>query len=244
MTNPDLDYEPYKEPLAKVEDGFGYIGTIGKSKDGTKIQCHICGGMFSNLGSHANKKHHINARDYKRKFKLRAKTSLLAPTLTEQYVRIAQAADSELIMKRLAALKMGRQTPRNPERGRKTLEQKNIEGVCPDQLIQKIKDLSVILGHTPSLREFGKHYDGLRGPVYRTFGSYVVAVKIAGLLPSKNRGRQTIYSKELIIDMIQRFEKRHNRRPYTSDLGRDLPSQWTFKKYFGGFSAAIKEASR
>lgn len=74
----------YKEPLLKVEDGFGYVGAILTTIDGEKIQCHICGSLFSALGPHLYKTHETNVSEYKERFELARETALVS----EKYRRI------------------------------------------------------------------------------------------------------------------------------------------------------------
>ena len=49
---PDVTVAGYKQPMTKVEDGFGYLGAITTTKDGKHIQCHICGYFFGRLANH------------------------------------------------------------------------------------------------------------------------------------------------------------------------------------------------
>lgn len=241
----DLVYEPYKDPLKPVEGGFGYIGTLAKSRDEEKVQCHVCGELFVNLGIHAAKKHGLKEHAYRIKFRLAKRTPLVSPAFRERCIKGAQNVSSEVMLQRLQNLKAGRERGSNTaNRWQKSLEQKNKEGTCPDQLIQKIQELAALQGKTPTIEEFRKHYKGLVYATYQTFGSYRNAVKIAGLQHAA-WGRAPQYTKQLLIQIIINFEKEHNRRPYSSDLSRGyLPSQWTFTKYFGSFSNALREANQ
>lgn len=50
LENPkDLILGPYKLPLKKVEEGFGYYGAISLTADNKYIQCHVCGRLRKNL---------------------------------------------------------------------------------------------------------------------------------------------------------------------------------------------------
>lgn len=62
-TYEDTVVSPFKEPMQKVDGGFGYYGAVTESKDGEYIQCHICGYFFPRLSAHITK-HKINARDH------------------------------------------------------------------------------------------------------------------------------------------------------------------------------------
>lgn len=236
-----LNYEPYKEPLATVEDGFGYWGALGTTEDGELLQCHVCGKMFVNLGVHAVQMHGLNKQDYRTKFKLAKETPLISPKLRERLIEASQNVSAEVKLQRLLTLKKGREMSKS-HHWQKSLEQKNREGTCPDQLIQKIQDLAALKGSAPSLVEFKGHYSGLVGIVQTTFGSWNNAVTIAGLETSRG-GRKPQYSKPILIDMLKTFREQNNRRPYSSDMARGfIPSHWTFIKHFGSFSNALKEA--
>jgi hypothetical protein len=241
VSKPSVTYEPYKDPLTRNAKGYGYMGALGRTADGTYLECHVCGGLYKNLGIHAAKKHGLKEDDYRSKFRLSAGTTLAAPQLVERYVRAAANVPSSVMMQRLENLRRGRQTTTH-RTWSKSLEQKNKEGVCPDQLIDKIQVLAAVLGHTPSLNEFRLHYKGCVRVVYSTFGSWATAVRIAGLDQAMT-GRRPQYTREILIDMLARFTEQHHRRPYSSDLGRYLPSQWTFTKFFGSFSKALQAAN-
>lgn len=51
------------QPFASQDDVMGYL-------DNEKLECLICGRLFSNLGTHLCKKHGITARSYKEKLNL------------------------------------------------------------------------------------------------------------------------------------------------------------------------------
>lgn len=238
----EVFYEPYKEPLTPVEDGFGFMGALGTTNNGLKIECQVCGGLFGNLGVHAAKKHGLGIKEYKSKFRLAGNTTLVAPKIREKYVLQYQNLPSDVLVKRLENLRKGRERPHHKTWYGKSLEQKNKEGICPDQLIDKIQLLAGELGRAPTIEEYRKHYKGLVKITYDTFGSWTNAVRIAGLQPY-GRGLRPYYTKSMLIDMIARFKERHGRRPYSSDLGKELPSQWTFTKNFGSFSNALKESN-
>lgn len=236
---PELDFAPYKKPLRRVQGGFGYMGVVAKTKDGAKLQCHLCGELYANLGTHIRKGHKLTNDEYRDRFELSKSTRLISPEVREKYVAAYAAASPDLKIQRIKAMSKGRKMKPRHTYWHKSLEQKNREGICPDQLIHKIRKLAKSLGHTPTLKEFRDHYHGLALTVYRTFGSWSNALEIAKL--EKNHiGLVPRYSRETLMTMMVGFRKVHGRRPYTGDLSHDLPSQFTFTKYFGSFSAAVK----
>lgn len=49
--------------------------------DGERVQCHICGRWFDNLGSHTARAHRVSARSYKARFGLKMSVGLIGPAL-------------------------------------------------------------------------------------------------------------------------------------------------------------------
>jgi hypothetical protein len=236
----------YKEPLRKVEDGYGYMGVVTYNKDETHTQCHICGYFFKNLGVHLHHVHEISVRDYKVKFRLRMKKSLVASKTRKKYLdsfEALTASQKRQIKTNLAkgiALKQKKPTKTGAY---KSLEQKNEEGSCPDQLLDKIKKLAEILGHTPTMKEFKQEYGGYLWAVQMTFGTWKEALKILDLSPAPV-GQRPRYTRESVIAMLRDFEKSKGRQPYMSDI-RDgmLPSQWVCSRLFGSWNKAKQAAS-
>ncbi len=125
-----------------------------------------------------------------------------------------------------------------------TLENKNKNGTCPAQLTDKIKTVALALGHTPSQLEFAKFYpSGHVEAIYRTYGSWTNAVRVAGLVP-KGSGRQAVYSKQSLINIMRDFREQWGRQPHWRDFydRNGLPSHTVLLKHFGSYSTAIQEA--
>jgi hypothetical protein len=237
-------YIGYKEPLRPVINGHGFQGVISTNKKKTHIQCHIDGYYFKHLGIHVAKYHNISSNEYRERFGLSKQTSLTSTKLREKLVDVAHNMPDNIKKQRLEALARGRANQHKADRTlyTKSLEQKNREGRCPDQLIDKIHQLHAKLGHTPTAREFRLHYRGMLGSIYLAFGTWRNAVKVAGLMPA-HVGLHARYNKEVLIKLLRDFNDRHGRRPSFSDMRNDyMPSQWTFTKYFGSWSNALKEA--
>jgi len=57
----------------------GRLGVL--ADDGERVQCHICGAFFGNLGGHVSQVHGLTPDDYKRRFGLNATTGLIGPAL-------------------------------------------------------------------------------------------------------------------------------------------------------------------
>jgi hypothetical protein len=232
----------YKEPLTKVTEGFGYYGTIAYDKTQNYTQCHICGNFFENLGMHVNKKHDKTAADYRREFGLPVTLSLRAPKAKTYQWETWQKLDKKQREKKFQQLAEARTQGMPAAISRKSLYSKNLEGRCPEQLLDKIVTLKHKLGHTPSSTEFVKEYgSGFLGSIKLTFGTWNEAVILLGMSPRKAGGERE-YDKENLLDMLRNFYKDKGREPMSSDNAGLLPSRQTYSRHFGSWTNAKQEA--
>lgn len=232
----------YKEPLTKVKDGFGFYGTIAYDKTKKYTQCHMCGFFFENLGMHANKKHDKTSEQYKTEFGLPVTLSLKAPkSKTYQWATWQKMNLSER-QKKLTQLAEARGKQMPARISKKSLYVKNLEGRCPEQLLDKIITLKKKLGFTPSSTEFVKEYgSGYLGSIRLTFGTWNEALGILNLA-SRGNGGERQYDKENLLDMLRNFYKDNGREPMSSDNAGLLPSRQTYSRHFGSWTNAKKEA--
>jgi hypothetical protein len=232
----------YKEPLTKVEDGFGFYGTIAYDKSEKYTQCHECGFFFENLGMHINKKHSKTANQYRVEYGLPTTLSLRAPKTKSYQWETWQSLDIEQRKKKLEQLSEARTRPMPSKISKKSLYAKNLEGRCPEQLLDKIVTLKHKLGHTPSSTEFVKEYgSGFLGSIRLTFGTWNEAVTLLGMSPRKAGGERE-YDKENLLDMLRNFYIDKGREPMSSDNAGLLPSRQTYSRHFGSWTNAKQEA--
>lgn len=240
----------YKEPLREVENGYGYMGTIAYNEDKTHTQCHLCGKFYERPNSHIKNEHGMTALEYKDAFSLPATMSLSAPSsrrpawqrwqnMTEEE---RQAQIAKMVAGKNAALDAGKGEDWKRKRG-KSLFQKNLEGSCPDQLLDKIEVLAKKLDKTPSFRDFKREYGGrFVHAINGTYGSWGEALDILNMVP-KGGGYDRIYTPEALIEMLVNFKEENGRDAMTSDFGRGLlPSVTTYRARFGTFLKAKEEA--
>lgn len=232
----------YKEPLTKVSGGYGFYGTVAYDKTEKYTQCHLCGFFYENLGMHVNKKHDKTPQDYKLEFGLPVTLSLKAPKSKTRNWEVWQNLSlkkREKILKQLAEArgKMPAQI------AKKSLYQKNLEGRCPEQLLDKIAQLKHRQGgRTPSSTEFVKEYgSGFLGSIRLTFGTWKEALSVLGLAP-RTHGGERQYDKEDLLELLRNFHKEKGREPMSSDHAGMLPSRQTYTKHFGSYTNAKKEA--
>lgn len=250
---------PYKEPLRKVKGGFGYMGALTFDTS-SRVQCHICGELFDNLAGHALLAHKITKKQYKEKYGLAAETRLVSERFREekknQQLRyFARLSPEERVAKRKQAIKAmananairrARIKAGTYKYGNNSLEQKNKRGICPDQLLDIIQKAHKHYGHTPSVAEFTKLFtQRYNEPIYRTFGSWSRALKLAKLPKRVNsRGYNGIrYSEEELLEHLSVFYSTHHKIPSATDCNRGLlPPYGTYRNRFGSFSAARRKA--
>lgn len=243
----NLTYLNYKEPLRPVEDGFGFFGTIAQTEEGEEVQCHICGGTYSNLGHHAWVRHGIKAREYRIKYQLGLRTPLCSDVWSNKCKEIKMLAWNKLSEEekddRRNMMRLAQEKTIRVGVGR-SLEALNKDGMCPDQLIEKIQSLNIKLGHSPTHKEFEEEYNGKYvGAIRRTFGSWDGAKHMAGLNLNKSGSviphNRSQYSNETLLEFLRSFYKEKGLRPTFSDWRRGfLPSYYLYKHRFGGIEKA------
>lgn len=241
----------YKDPLTENKGGFGYMGCLMQTKEKDKLQCHICGKMYGHLGYHIKTTHKTNSKDYREKYGLSANTSLLASTTREKllkaYLDIPEKTRDAWRAKGQAALRKNLGVNKGGYKW--SLEYKNKNGSCPDQILDQIKKFHDKHNRVPSIDDFVReHPKGVRY-VYlakRTFGSWANAVSKCGYEPRKSDTTGQIYrrfTKEDLLEMLQIFTKENRRIPrYTDCKDGVLPTIGVFANAFGGLAKARQAA--
>lgn len=251
---PELTIRHYKEPLKRVSGGFGFYGALSSTLDGDKIQCHICGELYSELGAHVRQSHEMNVADYKEKFQLSRTTSLISEVVREErkqrtllwLSKLTPHEKRELRRKADAGYRKwlaATVAERHARRFTFRLEVKNKNGTCPDQLIAKIQEIGNKLGHTPSLSEF-IHETGTqryKHLIFKVFGSWLNALKVAKLQPKvlvQNGGRRN-YDDEELLEYLRIYTQENRKIPTATDCRRGLiPSYEVYQRHFGSFPKA------
>lgn len=246
----------YKEPLKKFEGYFGYLGTVSLTPDRNRVQCHFCGLFYKGLNNHYSRcpgveRYRIetgiiidSARKYKEVIGLSPGTALVGEGYRASLIK--NGTNTYALHK--DKMFLNRPQPRTRPGKLNTLESKNRNGTCPDQLLDRIRFLSNKLGHTASKREFLTFYKTrFMSPIVMTFGNYVNAVRKAGLVPAYDNEdrwkRKPKYNKEQLIEFYQDFYKVHQRPPFLSDHSRGLLPSWnTYWRCFGSIHNARRAA--
>lgn len=246
-TYTETSTEGYKKPMQPVEKGFGYIGAITQSKDGEKIQCHICGYFFANLGAHVRMMHEQTAREYKYKFGLRITQGLVSPVermkMQNRYNDKARAAASKGIA---SIRKKWADEPWDTGGDVWSSQTRNEKGMCRAQTLAKIKHLAELNDGIALWNDFVRMYGtGQRNVVAHWFGTWDKAVAEAGLTTYDGRRKSLIEGKKKdVVQKIADFYELHGRTPQSSDFNsmNEFPSATNISKMFGSLNAARREA--
>lgn len=240
---------PYKEPLSKIEGGYGYLGAISLSNEG-KIQCHICGKTFENLTFHI-RTHDLKVKEYRIKFRLAKQSRLISEKERDRlkYVmfKIRDMVNWKEVSKKALAGRM-KFLEKNPTKGKEllSLEHKNIRGTCPEQLLSIIRDCQKSYGYAPSYEEFILFTGTQRffRPIKKTFGSWSNAVRKAGFEPKtelkgRTKGIKEIkYETEELLEYLQDFYRENNSIPSRTDFIRGLLPP--FEHYLRRFGSIVE----
>lgn len=239
----------YKEPFMRYESGFGYLGVLLFDGEADKIQCHMCGDWFDVLQHHIRKDHGITAAEYKSSVGLNQRTALISETFRAKLI----AAGTERFKNLRPGKKMSQATKDKIRATLKShsLENKNITGTCPAQLIERLQKRYNELGYTPRIKwKEVPSFEALK----KTFGSFEEACRVAGIpyrRPGQNlrkKGSKVLikhkrYTDEELIEYLVRFKKIHGRNPSHSDSLRKLiPSETVYRNRFGTWTKALAKA--
>lgn len=256
-TGEKLIFYNYKEPLKKVEGGYGYMGAILTTPDGAAIQCHICGKLYKSLSMHIFNNHEITVREYKEKYGLAYRTSLVSEQertrmkeMTLEWLKNMSQTQKDAFKKRQSEgykeylkQKLDRKQPKL------TLESKNRRGTCPDQLLAKLNEVAKSIGHSPSKREFIDYWQSQKYVhiIYATFGSWDKAKQMAGLSKSSSENMSGVkkirHERDELLEYLNIFYKENGKVPTETDCRRGLiPDSGIYRKMFGSFPKAREEA--
>lgn len=210
----NVTFYNYKEPLMRFEEGYGFIGALVFDTDTDKIQCHFCGGWYGSLPHHLKAEHNMNASAYKEAVGLNQTTALISESMREKLI-------SSGLDKRLQNLRAGgRKSQETKDKIRKTLkkntaEMKNLRNCCPEQLIERLKNKYIEIGHTPSEKTLG-----FSTTLVKTFGTYREACRLAGI-PEPLKVSQTYrnilgknkWNRKVCVEWVRNWVDTHSGLP-------------------------------
>lgn len=235
----EVNTSNFKEPMQKVEDGFGYYGAITTTNDEQLIQCHVCGYYFARLSSHIMNKH-MPVREYKLKFGLRIKDGLLSPVARKEaqmgFNRSArdQRRNLEKMWQRTKQLRAeGKLKTGGPTW---TAQTRNEKGMCRDQTLAKLQSVAATNGGKITTKLYEAEYgQGAMETVRYWFGSWEAALQEAGLASHKKLKTEERHARaQSYLLAIKRFHKETGRTPQSSDFNsvEYLPAQRSVSRMF------------
>jgi len=249
----EVTIEGYKEPMEKVQTGFGYFGAVTTTKDGELIQCHICGYYYANLCGHIIHNHKRNLKEYKIEYGLRINDGLVSPVMREKFQQAFEKhrqasgfGNDENNKKAWAAAKKSRDE--GYQAGGDTWKPitRNEKGMCREQILAKVRHVVELNEGTATIRDMRDTYGKQYTDTIRTFfGSWPAAVKAAGgstALQMKNKAFRK--RKRDVIKRIKRWYKETGHPPYSSDFNSsdELPDQKWVSRHFGTLNKARRLA--
>lgn len=239
----DVIFYGYKAPLTPFKGGHGFVGVLRYSKDKEMAQCHFCGRLFRNVGSHAFFTHGMKAIEYKEKTGLAMGTALVGERTREKLIASHDTVPSfSQIGKTKEEVREKMRTMGEKARGRRTrpkwsLERRNLNGNCPEQLIDRIKRLQKKLGKRPSAKQYAKEYGSYQS-VMTVYGKWNKALEVAGMATyTTEKGLRS--DRKYLLAQLKQFYDKHGRTARTSDMKRGLlPNHQIYWKVFGSLNNA------
>lgn len=247
----DVMFGNMKEPLMPAPSGsYGYLGVILYNKSKDKIQCHVCGKFYRALsGSGHLKLHEMSNDEYKEKFEIDRTVALCAEGTREKHLNallMREDYQDGTVLKKLnkyTKSKNANEQRKKTNLGKKRrIYAKNKTGHCPEQLLDKIKQLHAKLGYVPNGEDFKREHTGKYiSSIIQTFGSYNKAIEKCGFeIPDKFRNS---YKRDDLINYLKDFYKRFGRTASNTDFKRGyLPSIKVYIRVFGSLNNARIEA--
>lgn len=224
----------YKEPLMPYVGGYGYVGALIHDQGSDELQCHLCGVWKAHLPQHLRREHNTSAAEYRNEVGLNVRTALVSEKIRAVLIENGVRNYKNLSSKAKRGSKKGRPAPKT------TSERKNNTNTCPEQLLERLRQLIAKLGRTPTMEEIT-----FRPTLVNVYGSVKNALEIIGAQPRVVgvQARRIVYTRAELILLIKNFEKKHNRKPSYSDCKRKLlPAVERFRKEFGTWKKAVAAA--
>lgn len=247
----------YKQKAPFVPSGKSVFGALEYREKDDRVRCHECGGWFNHVGSHLCSAHKLTAKQYKQRHGLRTEAALcglqVSGLMSAKYNPSANfktmAKDPEVrkrsLVAKSVALKEAKE--RKLETGAGTImsmaEERNLNGHCQAQVLNRLSVLQERYGRTPTTAEMMAN--GLSPKsVCAAFNLSTIkdVMGLIGMLPNHPGRQEPKYSKDLLVELMRDFYVKHNRMPGYRDYGRSLPGSGRFVEQFGSMANAYEAA--
>jgi hypothetical protein len=237
-------------PLTKVQDGYGFLGTLLLDTNNNKIQCHICGEWYKSLIPHIKAAHLMNSKEYKREMSLNIGTPLVSPSVSkklrenmnETRKKHPKKMNPSPKKRKKIIKKAVKASLNSPDRLKASIQTRNRSGRCPNQIKNRLKEFAENNGKDFTSRELKEKNHRLWKTIEYWFDSFNLAKKAAGL--PQNDSNKRLNDKQLLEILIE-YHKKNKRWPskYTLDKDGSLPCSATYNRHFEKYSKAKKMAN-
>lgn len=236
------------EPFMEVRRGFGFQGVIQYDDQEDKIQCHICGKWFKNLGTHSSQTHHQSPTEYKIAFGLRLGTPLvnqnISSKLSTSRTLTNSIKGSGVFLKNHKPIGGATKNRRRASLyAKNTMQFRNKNGLCDLQLRHRYSVVKQIVKHDPMEKDIRKYDMGLYAAIIGRCGG-LNSFRVSIGVPIKHHWDYSRISEISVIAALRKFAKVHKRKPSTSDFlkGFDGVGQKVVYRHFGSWGNALATA--
>jgi len=231
----------YKQKAPFVPSGSSIQGGLEWDREEDKLRCHECGEWFENLGGHVFRAHGLLARAYKRKHGLKRQAALVNERMRAGFSLVAHERAYSDIDAYREKLRHVRTPGSKTGREKSHLEERNERNACPAQLLFQIKNLAIVLGHTPTRTEMQQAGISVQSCMSALNVRDLQSVmSLAELLPRSPNRR---FSDKFLTETILDFYGIHQRLPHESDFRRGLMRHRSaILNHFGSMRAAAEAA--
>lgn len=248
ITFKKLDLVPvqnYEGPLVEISYGFGYYSRLMSTRDGSQIQCAICGELFVTLQNHVEHTHDMSLADYRKEFEFASNTPLVAPNYLKK-LRVGVKNLSFLTKEQRRKLIRKAYLANIRKNGKKAFshpispETKLKRGIAAVQLLGRVKKCADELGFTPLKSQFidwcgtQKYIKG----IYREYGTWKKCLQVAKIPLRTPKSKEARYTRTELIKFLKDFKKKYSRVPIGRDFGTLLPPEAAFRYHFGSIFKA------
>lgn len=238
-------------PFMAIDNGFGFQGVVMYDDAEDKVQCHICGAWFGNLGQHVKRAHDIECDEYKINHGLSLRTAMCSKKISAAHrksgLRLYASKASGLIRaskknkkrRRLMAMnQVNRQKPNT------SIQSKNARALCDLQIRARYEVVKKIAGRVPVHSDFKKHDPKLYGTCLMRFGSTNGFRKWLHEKPLEGHEYATIPNLELIAALRKRSHEVDGRikTKHFLHANNGYPHLTVFYRAFGSWSNALRMA--
>lgn len=227
-------------PFMEVKRGYGYQGVVMYDDAEDKVQCHICGNWFENVGQHSAIAHQLKAEDYKLSFGLTLSTALCGRKKSKRDREIGLSRREHFNSVRNVWTKTHRPRRRKnyiPPHG--SMRAKNRKGLCDLQIRSRYEVVKSIVGKDPSRDDFQK-YDKQLESWFSRNGGLNKYKKSIGVKNWENGLRTPDIE---LIAALRKMAKEKKRVPYTTDFNKPgRPHFQTMLNHFGSWANTLRMA--